>query len=141
MLRFVILEHDHPHLHWDFMLEWGHVLRTWRLVSPPDECHARVSAEAIADHRLQYLDYEGPVSGDRGQVHRWDHGTYEVLEGAEDSLWLRMSGKRIAGQVRLEKCGERWTLTHAWSTESEIGRDDAANDTGDDRSPHEKAPG
>src|SRR5205807_395991 len=35
MPRFVILEHDHPELHWDLMLEAGPVLRTWRLAAPP----------------------------------------------------------------------------------------------------------
>src|SRR5437879_2020084 len=34
MRRFVILEHDHPQLHWDLMLEAGPALRTWRLSAP-----------------------------------------------------------------------------------------------------------
>ena len=33
--RFAILEHDYPVLHWDFMLEAGDVLRTWRLPAVP----------------------------------------------------------------------------------------------------------
>jgi hypothetical protein len=69
MPRFVILEHDHPELHWDFMLEAGAVLRTWRLAAPPALGQV-VAAAASFDHRLLYLDYEGPVSGGRGTVRR-----------------------------------------------------------------------
>ena len=74
MPRFVILEHDHPVLHWDFMLEAGDVLRTWRLSAPPIR-GAIVAAERIGDHRRLYLDYEGPVSDGRGNVVRWDAGS------------------------------------------------------------------
>src|SRR5262249_60769057 len=40
MPRYVVLEHDHPGLHWDFMLEAGAVLRTWRLSAPPQPGHS-----------------------------------------------------------------------------------------------------
>ena len=35
MPRFVILEHDHPVLHWDLLVERNGVLCGWRLRSPP----------------------------------------------------------------------------------------------------------
>ena len=73
MPLFVVLQHDYPTLHWDFMLEAGKSLRTWRLMSPPTQ-DSEVGAEPLANHRLRYLDYEGPVSGDRGHVARWDAG-------------------------------------------------------------------
>ena len=74
MPRYVILEHDHPHRHWDLMLESGDVLRTWRLAEPPQPGRA-VAAEPIGDHRRAYLDYEGPIRGNRGRVKRWDGGS------------------------------------------------------------------
>ena len=74
MSRYVILEHDHPSRHWDLMLESGEVLRTWRLASCP-VAGASVAAEAAPDHRRLYLDYEGPISGGRGHVFRWDSGS------------------------------------------------------------------
>src|SRR4051794_31238897 len=104
MPRFVILEHDHPHLHWDLMLEAGPVLRTWRLAEPPQPGRA-VAAEPIADHRRLYLDYEGPVSGDRGRVKRWDWGTYEgdLLEAAHaaTTIELDFNGQRLLGRALL----------------------------------------
>lgn len=81
MPRFVILEHDHPELHWDFMLEAGDVLKTWRLARMPAQAGESIPALRLGDHRLAYLDYEGPVSGNRGEVQRRAAGTYELLRG------------------------------------------------------------
>jgi hypothetical protein len=108
--RFVILEHDHPQLHWDLMLETGGVLRTWRLLAPPEEGCA-VAAEASFDHRLAYLDYEGPVSGNRGHVRRWDHGTYQIEDEQTDRLCLLMDGQRLHGRVVLENSPDGWRFS------------------------------
>jgi hypothetical protein len=111
MPRFVILEHDHPELHWDLMLETGPVLRTWRLAEPPEVGKDRVDALAIGDHRKAYLDYEGPVSGNRGTVKRWDGGTYEELAESRPGgrLVMQMIGGRVQGLVVLEQvAGDRW---------------------------------
>jgi hypothetical protein len=96
MPRFVVLTHDWPFLHWDLMLEDGEILRTWRLSQPPDTQGA-VDAEALPDHRLAYLDYEGPVSGDRGTVLRWDQGTYELLDRTESRVVIRFAGRKLIG--------------------------------------------
>ncbi len=79
MFRYVILTHDHPFPHWDLLLEWGETCRTWRLLEEPAPGKT-VAAEILPDHRRHYLDYEGPVSGGRGRVTRWDGGTYRVDE-------------------------------------------------------------
>lgn len=94
--RFVILTHDHPCLHWDLMLERDGALRTWRLLREPAE-RGTSPAERLADHRLAYLDYEGPVSGGRGSVKRWDAGTYEVVAESEDELRIALHGTRLNG--------------------------------------------
>jgi hypothetical protein len=101
MPRFVILTHDHPSLHWDFMLEFGASLRTWRLPCPPSS-GCELAAEQIPDHRLMYLDYEGPVSGDRGSVQRWDAGNYEVVDSCNDRLAVRLSGSRLRGDASID---------------------------------------
>jgi hypothetical protein len=108
MPRFVILEHDWPALHWDLMLEVGDVLFTWRLAAPPVPARA-VAAEKTADHRKMYLDYEGPVSGGRGTVTRWDAGTFEWLEDVDKCKVVRLAGQRVSGTLRLEhSSGEKW---------------------------------
>ena len=46
-------------------------------------------AEALGDHRLDYLDYEGPVSGDRGLVSRWDRAVTAVEQGQTSPAEVR----------------------------------------------------
>jgi hypothetical protein len=109
--RFVILEHDHPQLHWDFMLETGEVLRTWRLAAPP-VAEGAVAAEPIFDHRLAYLDYEGPISGGRGTVKRWDRGTFSCQVEEADRMVLQLEGTRLRGRVVLARNENgTWSLT------------------------------
>ncbi|HEY7329718.1 MAG TPA: DNA polymerase ligase N-terminal domain-containing protein [Gemmataceae bacterium] len=108
MPRFVILEHDHPMLHWDLMLEVGSILRTWRLQTPPCSSES-IAAMAVFDHRLLYLDYEGPVSGDRGRVVRWDHGTFTGQVQRQGPIVLHLQGQRLCGALQLEQIeGDAW---------------------------------
>ena len=100
MPRFVILEHDHPTLHWDLMLESGGVLRTWRLASPPS-AGCSIAAEAIGDHRLLYLDYEGPISRNRGYVRRWDAGSFAWLTEEKALVGVRLEGQRCRGVAEI----------------------------------------
>src|ERR1700722_11548052 len=107
MARFVVLTHDHPKLHWDFMLEHEGALRTWRLASPPDtDCPIYV--ERLGDHRIAYLDYEGPVSRNRGNVQRWDAGTYETVESTRHRVTVDLAGEKLAGVISLRQSLSLW---------------------------------
>jgi hypothetical protein len=117
MPRYVILAHDYPMRHWDLMLEAGDVLRTWRLLAPPEPGRS-VAAEASFDHRVAYLDYEGPVSGGRGTVVRWDWGEYapalEYATRADGVVQVVLRGERLRGSVRLERdAAGAWVFTVA----------------------------
>lgn len=112
MLRFVLLEHDHPSLHYDLMIEWGGMLRTWRLDRIPTE-PASIPATPLPDHRMDYLEYEGPVSGGRGVVSRIDFGEYDVVMESKTSLQLHLNGSRVIGTAILSD----WTRSEeepAW---------------------------
>src|SRR2546430_2305604 len=102
MPRFVILEHDHPHLHWDLMLEKGEVLRTWRLATPPEKGQT-IAATFLAGHRLAYLDYEGPLSGNRGCVLRWDAGIFDWQSDGEKAIVVLLEGARTRGRAELRQ--------------------------------------
>ncbi len=101
MPRFVVLAHDWPAPHWDFLLEAGGVLRAWRLLAEPGPGR-EVPAEANFDHRLLYLDYEGPVSGGRGVVTRWDAGTFDWVEGGPQRVAVELRGEKLTGLVEIE---------------------------------------
>lgn len=103
MPRFVVLKHEHPRgLHWDFMLEAGEHLATWALPEEPTEGR-ELTAEMLPDHRRAYLDYEGPVSGDRGRVWRWDSGAYEAERQTDDEWVVNLSGEKLRGRTVLTR--------------------------------------
>ncbi len=109
--RFAVLEHDHPFLHWDFLLEWGSTALAWRI--PAEIFSGRpVSSQRLPDHRLLYLDYEGPVSGGRGTVKQIAAGHFEVDSG--DILCppfsLRLFGWPLASKATLVNCQVDVTL-------------------------------
>jgi hypothetical protein len=116
--RYVILEHDQPLLHWDLMLEAGDVLQTWRLAAPP--AAQAIDATILGDHRRMYLDYEGPVSGNRGNVRRWDAGLFdEETSSTPEARSLRFHGGRLRGCWRLDRTdGSQWRFACVEITES-----------------------
>ncbi|APW59468.1 DNA polymerase ligase N-terminal domain-containing protein [Paludisphaera borealis] len=101
-LRFVLLEHRWDGVHWDFMLESEGRLRTWA-IDEPIAAGKILDARALDDHRLAYLDYEGPISGGRGSVARVDHGTYVACEWTAEKVRARIVGSQLVGEVLLWK--------------------------------------
>lgn len=101
--RYVILHHRlDGGEHWDLMLEQGGILWTWQLFrDPTDRANLPIPARRIADHRLAYLDYEGPISGDRGTVRRIDAGEYSVDRSDAESLIVRLKGSALDGVFRI----------------------------------------
>jgi hypothetical protein len=106
----VVLAHDWPAPHWDFLLEAGGVLRAWRLLAEP-AAGREVPAEPNFDHRVLYLDYEGPVSGGRGSVVRWDAGEFEWVVDEGGRVVVDLRGGKLAGHAELRRAGERWVFT------------------------------
>ncbi len=115
MPRYVILWHQLPAAsprdsHWDLMLEHQDELLTWALPTQP-RVGSTCVAQRLPNHRLRYLDYEGSVSHDRGNVQRWDQGQFIWQVQREDRFCFELAGRQIAGQCRLEPLdGQRWLL-------------------------------
>ena len=112
--RCVILHHTgHGPEHYDWMVEDGEALATWQTAEGPDELAVgeTIGATRLPDHRLAYLDYEGPVSGNRGSVRRVFGGTCELTERTEARWVVRLPDER--GTILLQR-GEddldAWTL-------------------------------
>jgi hypothetical protein len=137
MPRFVLLYHRCPtnyvrSSHWDLMLEQGDMLRTWALARlpkawqaahswtqlsttdcPPLAVENDVEAVELADHRREYLDYEGELSGDRGSVTRVAEGTYRAWRESADCIECEIDGAPLAGSCMLGRVNgsDRWTLS------------------------------
>ena len=107
MPRFAVLAHDHPAPHWDLFLEAGPVLRTWRNLAP-FPADGPVPVEPIPDHRLLYLDYEGPVGGGRGTVARLDAGSFVWEADQPDHVAVRLSGTRLRGRLSIRRTDAGW---------------------------------
>src|SRR6185436_5473214 len=78
-VRWVVLHHtgvDEPHFDLMYEQQPGSTLTTWRLPEWPPAQY--VPATPLAEHRRDYLDYEGPVSNNRGSVRRVADGTCRV---------------------------------------------------------------
>lgn len=104
MPRFVILRHtlpsgDRQGTHFDLMLEDEGKLLTWALPDLPlPGCE--FIAMQLPDHRLAYLDYEGPISSNRGEVQRVEEGEFLWMERSEEVQSVELKG--IASSVRIE---------------------------------------
>jgi hypothetical protein len=134
MPRFVLLYHVCPASyvrpsHWDLMLEEGEILRTWALPQLPHDWHGAhqrtidtdpdcpplaaansVAAEALGDHRLDYLSLEGRLSGDRGHVRRIDSGMY-IDDVKQPARWqVRLDGAVVRGTITLRPAMAGWML-------------------------------
>ncbi len=116
MMRFVVLRHEtRDGVHWDLMLDRGAVLATWRLAeAPSSDGGAVIEAERIGDHRRSYLEYEGPVSRDRGTVRRLDAGEYRLVRESLAELEVEFEGEVLRGRYGLSAKGlgrpSEWVL-------------------------------
>lgn len=107
--RFVLLRHepfpdsDGPSTapivpHFDFMLESDGRCLTWALEEWPQASRA-VRARRLPDHRIVYLNYEGPIGGDRGSVRRVLSGTYRWLYRSSFEFRLELATEDLRLEV------------------------------------------
>jgi hypothetical protein len=99
------------------MFEHDAALRTWAIECAPDSTGPQ-PAERLDDHRLAYLEYEGPVSRDRGTVVRWDEGMYHITREDQSLLELQLYGAKLVGSATLKRVGsaaspQSWTYDYS----------------------------
>lgn len=107
-LRYVVLHHqgiDQPHYDLMFETSTDSELMTWR--SPCWPIDRPTPLVRLADHRRHYLDYEGPISGNRGYVTRVACGLCSITKGVDQTLCIEMdNGMKLtirAGMAIVEK--------------------------------------
>jgi bifunctional non-homologous end joining protein LigD len=126
-LRFVVQKHDASHLHYDFRLEMGGVLKSWAVPKGPsmDPLVKRL-AMMVEDHPYDYRNFEGIIPKGQyggGTVIVWDEGRYEALDMEADDvakmdknlrhqlysgkLKFRLYGAKLKGEFALVKAQGR----------------------------------
>jgi hypothetical protein len=108
-LRYVILHHTGiPQPHYDLMLETspGSPLATFRLPIWPLTKPAGVTP--LGDHRREYLEYEGPLSNDRGRVRRVAGGTYHGVIRNDEQWEVVLDGSVRITIHRPPPGGDQW---------------------------------
>jgi bifunctional non-homologous end joining protein LigD len=120
-LHFVVQKHDASHLHYDFRLEIGGVLKSWAVPKGPSmNPEDKRLAVMVEDHPYAYKDFEGiipPGNYGAGTVIIWDQGFYEPVEAVSQNKklqekWLNqelkkgdlkifLHGKKLKGEFAL----------------------------------------
>lgn len=101
-------------VHWDWMfaVDSNGTLRTWSgAAASLDELFGKSSSSVpyelccLPDHRRRYLEYEGPISGDRGSVRRILAGRYRCIafDGCETTLLVHaeIANQPVGLKIRL----------------------------------------
>jgi bifunctional non-homologous end joining protein LigD len=108
---FVIQKHDASHLHYDFRLSMGGVLKSWAVPKTiPTQKGEKHLAVEVEDHPLDYANFEGIIPAGNyggGTVMVWDTGTYQMLGGTpleahqQGLLHFQLKGKKLNGEWSL----------------------------------------
>lgn len=138
---FMVQKHQASHLHYDFRLEIGGVLKSWAIPKGPsmDPSVKRLAVE-VEDHDLNYASFEGVIEEGHygaGPVLVWDTGWFEPIEpsrGAESpagllqtgQLDVALHGQRLRGGftlVRMKDRPRQWLLIKQRDKEARPGRE------------------
>ncbi len=116
MPRFVVQQHfrSNEDYHFDLMLEAADALIAFSCGAAPDDVkQLPCLVRQIQDHRVEYLSYQGEISGGRGWCEIHDRGTFEwvepetVADAADasllDRLVVRLDGRKARGTYRLTR--------------------------------------
>lgn len=144
---FTVQKHAASHLHYDFRLEMGGVLKSWAIPKGPSlDPSIKRLAVLVDDHELEYADFEGVIeegSYGAGPVLVWDMGDYGYIpasKGVDDPIASVMAGKiefilyghKLKGRfvlLRLKGQEKNWLLIKAKDEFAAPNRDIVSEET------------
>jgi len=115
---FVVQLHDASHLHYDFRLRMGRVLKSWAIPKGPSlkTTDKRLAVET-EDHPLEYANFEGVIPEKQygaGLVLIWDKGTFKNLSVHQNKrlsiqkayerghMMFELNGEKLKGKFLLQ---------------------------------------
>jgi hypothetical protein len=104
MARFTVLQHFVPpnsqrEDHFDLLLEDSETLITWEFPDWPPIHSLPVCR--LPDHRKEYLDFEGELSGNRGHVTRVDQGSIVLCTHSDERWKIELQGQQFTGMIQI----------------------------------------
>lgn len=113
--RFVVHRHQATHLHFDFRLEIGGVLKSWAVPKGvPAEKGIKHLAVQVEDHPVDYIDFQGIIPEGNygaGTVEIWDRGKYQLVEKSSKAIKFILFGRILKGLYVLVKFKDKnWLI-------------------------------
>lgn len=117
---FVVQKHHASHLHYDFRIEMGGVLKSWAVPKGfPEKSSVRHLAILTEDHPMEYARFHGVIpEGEYGAglVEIWDHGTFENIKKDKTGKDVSLAKAFEHGSIELllhgKKLKEAYALIH-----------------------------
>jgi len=106
--------------HFDWMFDNGRSLWTWATEPLPNvETVGPVPAIRLADHRRDYLEYQGTLTGNRGEVSRVEAGDFVLVTDSDECFQFLVQGvrcgvltfQRVEAAESAERSDSLWNWT------------------------------